>query len=166
MFENEEIRSMNIQKTAKIRDDLCFLIHKEEFSQRAVNAVRDITETETNMTDALKIRKKLGQIDFKKHNIDLFFSNQLIDISKDTQTLIAVCTCNNDFKRLLEEITVPWCVNDFNCYKEIVVLTNFWSSKVFEKYKRDVLDFSIEGDVKIGFYLVTDYGFSKILRIS
>lgn len=166
MFENEGIRRMHIQKTAKVRDDLCFAVHKEEFSQTAVNGVWDITETETNMIDALNMKKKIGKAEKRDADFDVFFSGGLVESFRETKTLIAICNTNTDFKKLLEEITVPWCVSDFIQYKEIVVLTNFWSSKVFEKYKNDVLGFSVDNDVKIGFFLVTDYGTSKILRIS
>lgn len=166
MFENEEIRRMNIQKTAKIRDSLCFNIREEEFSQIAINGVWDITETETNMIDALNLKKKIGKTDRVNADFDLFFSGRLVKSFKKNGTMIAVCTSNIDFKKLLEEITAPWCMSDFNDYKEIVVLTNFWSSKVFEKYKEGILDYSTEKDIKIGFFLVTDYGFSKIIRIS
>ena len=41
----------------------------------------------------------------------------------------------------------------------------FWVG-VFEKYKNGILDFSVNDDIKIGFFLVTDYSTSKILRIS
>lgn len=166
MFENEEIRRMNIQKTAKIRDDLCYSIHKEDFSQTAVNSVWELTKTETNMTDALNLKKKFRHIDFTQFGADLFYSKQLFNLTPKTETVIAVCTCGTDFKKLLEEITAPWCMSDFNDYKEIVVLTNFWSSKVFEKYKEGILDYSTENDIKIGIFLVTDYCTSKIIRIS
>lgn len=165
MFENEEIRRMNIQRSAKVRDDLCFCVHKEDFSQTAVNGVWDITETETNMIDALNMKKKIGNVEKIDADFDLFFSGRVVESIRKTKTLIAVCNCNTDFKKLLDEIA-PWCVSDFIRYKEIVVLTNFWSSKVFEKYKDGVLDFSVNDDIKIGFFLVTDYGTSKILRIS
>lgn len=165
MFENEEIRRMHIQKTAKIRDDLCFSIHKEEFSQTAVNSVWELTETETNMNDALDIKKKIRNIDFTRMCADLFYSKQLFVLNQKTETIISVCKCSADFKAFLEEVTAP-CYNDFTCYKEIVVLTNFWCNKTFDKYKRDLLDLSVTDDIKIGFFLVTDYGTSKILRIS
>lgn len=166
MFENDEVRRMNIQRSAKVRDDLCYAVHKEDFSPTAVNGVWDITETETNMIDALNMKKKIGNIEKTDSDFDIFFSGRLVKSFRETKTLIAVCSTNTDFKKLLEEITVPWCVSDFIKYKEIVVLTNFWSSKVFEKYKNGVLDFSIQDDIRIGFFLVTDYGTSKILRIS
>lgn len=166
MFENEEIRRMNVQKTSKIRDNLCFSIHEEDFSQTAVNGVWDITDTETNMIDALNMKKKIGNVEKIDADFDLFFSGRVVESIRKTKTLIAVCNTNADFKALLEEIIAPWCVSDFFKYKEIVVLTNFWSSKVFEKYKNGILDFSVNDDIKIGFFLVTDYGTSKILRIS
>ncbi len=166
MTEIEFIRRMNIQRSAKVRDDLCFSIHEEEFSQTAVNGVWNITETETTMLDALNMKKKIGNIEKIDTDFDLFFSGRPVKSFRETKTLIAVCNTNADFKALLEEITVSWCVSDFSIYKEIVVLTNFWSSKVFEKHKKDVLGFSVHEDVKIGFFLVTDYGCSKILRIS
>lgn len=165
MFENEEIRRMNIQKTAKIRDDLCFAVHEEGFSQTAVNAVWEITETETNMIDALNINKRISNLYRADIDFDLFISGRLLESIRKAKTLVAVCNTNADFKKLLDEI-VPYCISDFIKYKEIVVLTNFWSSKVFEKYKNGVLDFSVNDDIKIGFFLVTDYGTSKILRIS
>lgn len=166
MFENEEIRRMNVQKTSKIRDNLCFSIHEEDFSQTAVNGVWDITDTETNMIDALNMKKKIGNVEKIDADFDLFFSGRVVESIRKTKTLIAVCNTNADFKALLEEIITPWCVSDFFKYKEIVVLTNFWSSKVFEKYKNGILDFSVNDDIKIGFFLVTDYSTSKILRIS
>lgn len=166
MFETEEIRKMNIYKTGKIRDCLCSLVCKEDFSQTAIQAVWDITETETNMIDALDIKKKFGRIDMNETNFDLFISGKLIKSFKNPKTLVAVCTCNTDFKNLLEEMSVTWCMNDLTSYKEIVVITNFWNAKLFDKYKENVLDFSITDDIKIGFFLATDYCFTKILRIS
>ncbi len=165
MFENEEIRRMNIQKTAKIRDDLCYSIHKEDFSQTAVNSVWELTKTETNITDALDIKKKMRHIDFTQMRADLFCSKQLFVLNQKTKTIVGVCKCNADFRCFLEEVTAP-CYNDFTCYKEIVVLTNFWCNKTFNKYKHDLLELSTTYDIKIGFFLVTDYGTSKILRIS
>lgn len=166
MFETEEIKRLNVQRIGKVRDDLSSAVHKEEFSQTAVNGVWEITETETTMLDALNMKKKFGSIKLADTDFDIFFSGELVESFRETKTLIAVCNTNADFKKLLEEISVPWCVSDFIKYKEIVVLTNFWSSKVFEKYKKDILGFSVDDDVKIGFFLVTDYGCSKILRIS
>ena len=76
MFENEEIRRMNVQKASKIRDNLCFSIHEEDFSQTAVNGVWDITDTETNMIDALNMKKKIGNVEKIDADFDLFFFRQ------------------------------------------------------------------------------------------
>ncbi len=165
MTENEYIRRMNIQRSAKVRDDLCFSIHKEEFSETAVNSIWELTKTETNMTDALDIKKKISHIDFNQMRADLFYSKQLFVLNQKTETIVGVCNCSTDFRCFLEEVTAP-CYNDFTCYKEIVVLTSFWCNKTFDKYKRDLLEFSTTYDIRIGFFLVTDYGTSKILRIS
>lgn len=165
MLESEGLKRMNIQRSAKIRDDLCYSIHKEDFSQTAVNSVWELTKTETNMTDALDIKKKIRHIDFTQMCADLFYSKQLFVLNQKTATIVAVCKCSADFRCFLEEVTAP-CYNDFTCYKEIVVLTNFWCNKTFNKYKHDLLRLSTTDDIKIGFFLVTDYGTSKILRIS
>ena len=100
-----------------------------------------------------------------KQCFDRFYSKQLFVLNQKTETIISVCKCGADFRAFLEEVTSP-CYNDFTCYKEIVVLTIFWCNKTFDKYKRDLLELSVTDDIKIGFFLVTDYGTAKILRIS
>ena len=157
MLESEGLKIMNMQRSAKIREDLCYIVQKEDFSQTAVDSVRLITQTETNMTDALNLKKKMRHIDSSLIRTDLFYSKQLFELKPIPETIVAVCNCSEDFKYFLEKVTEP-CYNDFTCYKEIIVLTNFWCTKTFNKYKNVLLDLSTGGDIRIGFFLVTDFG--------
>ena len=119
MLESEGLKIMNMQRSAKIREDLCYIVQKEDFSQTAVDSVRLITQTETNMTDALNLKKKMRHIDSSLIRTDLFYSKQLFELKPIPETIVAVCNCSEDFKYFLEKVTEP-CYNDFTCTRKLL----------------------------------------------